>query len=105
MSPVAACSTNSSPAVLPWKSWVAPSSSMKSTSMRKAVSPSAETRTSSGRMPTWTRLSGLSPGAMSVTGRRLPATSTRPSPSTMPSMMFIGGEPMKVATKRVAGRR
>ena len=36
---------------------------------------------------------------------RPPAVSTTPGPATLPGTRFMAGEPMKVATKRVAGRR
>ena len=45
------------------------------------------------------------PGRMSATARRPFPIATVPSPSTRPGRMFIAGEPMKLATKRVCGRR
>ena len=47
----------------------------------------------------------IGPSRISVTAIDCPPTVTRPEPSTLPGRMFMGGEPMKVATNRVSGRR
>ena len=64
--------------------------------------PAAGTQCS-GRIPTTTRC----PASRSDRSRlqRSPAVATDPGPVASPSSMFIGGVPMKPATKRVAGAR
>ena len=62
-------------------------------------------RMSSGWMPMSTGVPEASLSRMSETRMPQLSAETRPSPSTRPRKMFIGGEPMNVATKRVAGRR
>ena len=42
---------------------------------------------------------------MPVTASFAPPISTMPGPTIVPLRMFIGGEPMKVATNFEAGRR
>ena len=105
-SPVAACMTKGFPATVPWNSCVAPSSSTHPTAKgRGPASPSQTISTTPGRRPTAPAVPAGTSWSRSRASSTVSASATMPGPSTVAGTRFIGGEPMKVATKRLAGRR
>src|SRR5882724_6822989 len=96
--PAARASTHSAPAIRPWSSRPAPSSSTISSSKGRQSAPGRSSRrASSGRNP---RTTGASiPPAASASRSREPSPSAATSgAASLASRKFIGGEPMKPAT-------